>query len=349
MTQPPEPPPPPDDAWPTPDEPTVVSSSETLVNAPPPEPVGPPPDRRIGTGMLLALGALALVAGGIALAWYLTHRDDDKGTTTVTTVQTATVAGQVAVPDLTGKPFPEAQATLDAAGLHTSKRAVSSDQPAGTVVGQKPQAGASVAKGSTVTISVASAAASTGTTTAATTTQKTTTEDTTTGETTTRATTTQATTTQATTTAPTTTAPAQPTSATMPDVTGRTEAAASTALNRAGVLPSIVFVPGDDPLGTVVQQAKAAGTSVPYHSHVQINVSKGPNATTDVTVPNAIGQTLRQAVSTMNGANLRLIFVRFPVTSDSQTGKVVQQTPLSGGKAPQNGQVLVYLGVRQRQ
>jgi len=120
-------------------------------------------------------------------------------------------------------------------------------------------------------------------------------------------------------------------------------------MNRAGILASIVFVPGDDPLGTVLQQAKPADATVPYHSHVQINVSKGPNASTDVTVPNAIGQTLREAVSTMNGAKLRLIFVRFPVTSDSQTGKVVQQTPLEGGKAPQNAQILVYLGARQRQ
>jgi hypothetical protein len=135
----------------------------------------------------------------------------------------------------------------------------------------------------------------------------------------------------------------------MPDVTGRTEAAAATAMNRAGILASIVFVPGSDPLGTVLQQAKPADTTVPYHSHVQINVSKGPNAATDLTVPNAVGQTLRQAVSTMNGAQLRLIFVRFPVTSDSQTGKVVQQTPLGGGKAPQNAQVLVYLGARQKQ
>jgi serine/threonine-protein kinase len=332
MTQPPEPPPPPDDAWPAPDDPTVISSRETMVDAPPP---GPPPDRRIGTGMLLALGALALVAAGIAIAWYLTHRDEDKSTTTVTTVQTATTAAEVAIPDLTGKPFPEAQATLDAVGLHTSKQPVSSDKPAGIVVGQKPDAGASVAKGSTVTLSVASATAP-ATSTAATTTQQTTTEE-------------ETTTNEATTTAPTTTAPPQPATATMPDVTGRTEAAAATSMNRAGILTSIVFVPAEDPLGTVLQQAKAAGSTVPYHSHVQINVSKGPNAATDVTVPTAVGQTLTQAVSTMNASHLRLIFVRVPVTSDSQSGKVVQQTPLVGGKAPQNAQVLVYLGALRKQ
>jgi beta-lactam-binding protein with PASTA domain len=120
-------------------------------------------------------------------------------------------------------------------------------------------------------------------------------------------------------------------------------------MNRAGILASLVFVPGDDPLGTVVQQAKPSGATVPFHSHVQINISKGPTASTDVTVPNAIGQTLDQAVSTMNGAKLRLIYVRFPVTSQAQAGKVVQQSPLGGGKAPQNAQVLVFLGAVQKQ
>lgn len=336
MTQPPEPPPPPDDAWPTPDEPTVVSSRETIVDGTPPEPAGPPPDRRIGAGMLLALGALALVAAGIAIAWYLTHRDDDNGTTTVTTVQTATAATQVAVPDLVGKPFTEAQATLDAAGLHTSKRAVRSVKQAGTVIDQSPDAGESVPKGSTVTISVASVTS---------TSPSTTTED----ETTTEATTTN----EATTTAPTTTtaapAPVEPATATMPDVTGQTEQAAVTAMSKAGVLASLAFVPGDDPLGTVLQQAKAAGTTVPFHSHVQINVSKGPNASTEATVPSTIGKTLDEAVATVNGANLRLIYVKFPVTSQSQAGKVVQQSPLGGGKVPENAQVLVYLGALQKQ
>jgi MFS family permease len=62
----------PPEGWPTPDGETVVSRQETLVGGappppPPPPPVGPggpdgPADRRIGAGMLLALGALALVA-----------------------------------------------------------------------------------------------------------------------------------------------------------------------------------------------------------------------------------------------------------------------------------------------
>jgi beta-lactam-binding protein with PASTA domain len=130
----------------------------------------------------------------------------------------------------------------------------------------------------------------------------------------------------------------------MPDVQGQQEQAAVTTLSRAGVLASLVFVPGSDPLGTVVQQAKPSGTVVPYLSHVQINVSRGPGTKVDESVPNVVGQTLTQAVAAMNGAHLRLIYVKYPVTSKSQAGKVVQQSPLAHAKAPQNAQVLVFLG-----
>jgi serine/threonine-protein kinase len=130
----------------------------------------------------------------------------------------------------------------------------------------------------------------------------------------------------------------------VPDVTGQKEAAAVTAFGNAGLLASIVFVPGTDPLGNVLEQAKPAGTTVPFHSHVQINLSRGPNNNPLVSVPNTVGQTLQQAVSTLNAAHLRLIYVKYPVTSRTQAGKVVQQSPLSSAQAPQNAQVVVYLG-----
>jgi beta-lactam-binding protein with PASTA domain len=130
----------------------------------------------------------------------------------------------------------------------------------------------------------------------------------------------------------------------MPDVSGQKEASSVQAMNEAGILASLVFVPGSDPLGTVVRAAKAGGTTVPYHSHVQLNLSKGPNASTNAQVPNVVGQTLTQALSSVNGAHLRLIYVRFPVASKTQAGKIVQQSPVGRSVAPQNAQVLVYLG-----
>ena len=388
----------PTDQWPTSDDPTVVRRQDTLVDpAPPLPPAAPPPDRRVGAGMLLGLGVLALVAAGLALAWYLTHRDDNKQTTTVLVTTTAAPpaaqkvvvprlvglqeqaalvrlgqlglrpkevfrptkkpknvvvsqapsasarigkgdqvtlvidsgAPKVAVPDLTGRSFTDAQATLDKLGLDSTKTQVTSTKPAGTVVDQAPKSGAKLAKGSMVTLSVAKKAATPPPPT------------TTAQQTTTQQTTTQQTTTQQTTTAQ---APPQPQNATVPDVEGQKEAAAVQSLNQAGVLASLFFVPSSDPLGTVEKQAKSAGTTVPYRSHMQINISTGPGDKPQETVPNVIGRTLKDALSAVNGANLRLIYVRYAVTSKAQAGKIVQQSPLADGHAPQNAQVLVYLG-----
>jgi beta-lactam-binding protein with PASTA domain len=346
--------------------------------------------------MLLALGAVLLVAAGALVAYLLTHRDHNQTTTVLVTspaapgaakvsvprvvgLDDASAAGRLArvglrpkvvfrqgggangkvvaqrpeaatrlakgsavtlvvasgtaklsVPNVIGESFADARSRLEAAGLRQARTEVTSDKPSGTVVDQAPDGGAKVAKGSIVTLSVAHG-------------QQTTTLATTTAASTTAATTTGGTTTGATTTAsPSTPAP---TSATMPDVSGQTEQAAVTSMIKSGILASLAFVPSDDPLGTVEQQAKPAGTKLPYHTHVQVNVSRGPGTKDDAAVPNAIGQTLTQAVATMNGAQLRLIYVKLQVTAKSQVGKIVQQSPLAGGKAPQNAQVLVYLGV----
>jgi beta-lactam-binding protein with PASTA domain len=317
MTQPP----PPDDVWPAPDEPTVIARRETVAGPSPP--VGPPPDRRVGAGLLLGLGAVALVAIGILVAYLLTHRSTSHpATTTVTTAAPTTTTAattpttaKVAVPHFVGMKEADALVRIGQAGLQPKEVFKTQATSPGIVLSQAPQAASSVARGSVVTLVVARTPALT--TMAATTTASTTT---------------------------TTAATPQPATATMPDVSGQKEAAAVQALNQAGILASLVFVPGSDLLGTVEQQAKPAGTTVPYHSHVQINLSKGPSATTDESVPDVIGQTLPQAVSSLNGAHLRLIYLKLPLSSKTRAGKIVQQSPLAAAHAPQNAQVLVYLG-----
>ena len=323
------------DSWPTPEDATVVREHETVVDGTPPPltpvvpPPGPPADRRIGAGMLLGLGALALVAAGIAIAWLVTHRSNDKQTATtvvVTTAPSTTVAPKVAVPRFVGMKEQDALVRAGQVGLQPKEVFKPTKAPQGAVISQRPPEGSELARGATVTLVVDSTAKTATTATAQTTTQSATTQSATTAPTTTAA------------------APPQPQTATVPDVAGQKEAAAVTAFGTAGILASIVFVPGTDPLGTVVQQAKPSGTTLPYHSHVQINLSRGPNDNGLVPVPNVIGKSLLDAVSALNAAHLRLIYVKYPVTSRTQAGKVVQQSPLSGAQAPQNAQVVVYLG-----
>jgi beta-lactam-binding protein with PASTA domain len=320
---------PPDDAWPVPEEPTVISRRETVPEALPP--AGPPPDRRIGAGMLLGLGAVALVAIGILLAYLLTHRNKTHPvTTTIITSapSTSATAKKVTVPRFVGMKEQSALVRLGQIGLRPKEIFESTAKPTGLVISQAPQEASEVAKGSQVTLVIARhKATTTATTTAAATTTPTTTATTTTA-----------------TTATTTAAPPPSPNATVPDVTGQNEPTAVQAMGKVGILASLVFVPSEDPLGTVVQQAKPAGTTVPFHSHVQINLSNGPNNTANVQIPNVVGQTLTQALGAVNGAHLRLIYLKFPVTQKAQAGKVVQQSPLGGGQAPQNAQVLVYLG-----
>lgn len=329
MTTPP--PPPPNDAWPAPDDPTVVAPTGPPVVPPP----GPPnADRRIGAGMLLALGAIALVVIGFVIAYFLTHKKHHHAATTTivtqpqTTTGTGLAGGGVAVPDVRHLKVAQATSVLRSVGLKTR----TSGGTSGTVLSESPSQGAKVAKGSEVLLVVTGVKSTpaTTTTTATTTTAQTTTAQTTTAKTTTSS------------------APPQPANATVPDLSGMKEQAAATALGKAGLLASVVFVPSQDELGTVEAQAKPSGTTVPYHSHVQVNLSIGPGQKPMETVPSVIGKTLQDALSAINGAHLRLIYLKYPVTSQSQAGKVVQQSPLGNGKAPQNAQVIVYLGALQK-
>lgn len=322
------------DPWPTLNEPTVYV--EPPVTPPPPPDYAPPPpppaDRRIGWGLLLGLLAVAIAAAGVFLAWYLSHRQTrTEVTTVVTTAQTASATaptprtGSVAVPSVVGLPEVQALRRLSAAGFTPKVILQPSKHPSGTVASQVPAAAANAEKGTVVRIVVSRA--STGTSSAPT------------------ATSPGATTAAPATTAPTTTAaPPTPQTAQVPDVSGQTESAAVHALVSAGVLPSFVFVPSSRPLGTVVAQAKAPGTTVSFRGHLQVNLSQGPHMQATATVPSVIGRTLTEAVSTLNGAKLRLIFAKLPVTSRAQAGKVVQESPAAGARVPQNAQVLVLLG-----
>jgi serine/threonine-protein kinase len=378
-----QPPPPPDDAWPTPEGETVVPTTEdTAVRPAPAGPPPDGPDRRIGWGLLFGILVVALAAGAIVAAWFLT-RDDDKATTTtvVTTTPTATAASRVAVPrliglkepqalvrlgeaglrpkevfkptkkptkvvvsqdpeegtevkkgaqvtlvidsgapkvavpDVVGQPVHQATARLDAVGLDSNQTEVTSTDPAGTVVDQAPAAGTQIPKGSVVTLSVAKP----GTTTAATATGT------------------------GTTTAPGTTT-AAPKTVTVPDLSGMQLQPAAARLGSAGLLASIHYVPGDDPLGTVEEQSPKPGQTAKQRSHVTLNLSSGPGTKPQKTVPNVVGQTLDASVATIKAAGLRTIFLKLPVTDRAQGGKVVEQTPAAGQTAPQNAQVLIYLG-----
>lgn len=308
--------------WPVPDQ------RETVVTGGPPGP--PPPGRRswFDDNLALGLGAilvLLILIGGAAVGIYVARHSHHHNASTVRTVlvtttspaQTVTTAAKTAttppaatktaVPSFVGEPIAQARATVTSMHFRLATTPVTgAGQPAGTVVDQAPKAGKKLASGGLVTLSVAKGSSTT-------------------------------------TTATTTAAPPPPKTATVPDVSGQVEQPAVQAFAQAGVLPSLVFVSSSDPEGTVEAQAKTGGTTVAYRSHVQLNISSGQSPTMEH-MPNVVGMTLQQALASINAAHLKMIYVKLPVPR-SQAGKIVQQSPLPGGAAPENAQVLVFLGV----
>jgi beta-lactam-binding protein with PASTA domain len=214
----------------------------------------------------------------------------------------------VAVPNVVGQTEGNAVAAIEDADLRANAVPVPSPKPAGQVVAQSPAAGAKAPKGSAVRINVARA---TGTST----------------------------TTTSTSTTPTTTQ----TSIEVPDLELTLLQPATHQLTAAGLLASVKYVPGDYPLETVLDQFPKAGATATARSHVTLNISSGKGEERE-TVPNVVGQGLEQAVATLNGVNLRLIFAKVPVTDRTRAGKVVEQTPPAGSNVPGKAQVLVYLG-----
>jgi len=301
-------------------------------------------------GMLLAIVLLAVFA--VALAAILVtrhHHHRNAVSTTVVVTTTATPPPAVTtkptkkklilpVPDLVGSQWKQASAGLRRAGFHVSFATVSSALPRGVITAQDPKAGTKVAKGSDVRLNVSNGAKQ-QTTTAQ---QATTAQQTTTAASTTQAATTTSTV-ATTTAAQTTTSAPQPTTAQVPSLQGDLQPALQ-QLDQAGFVASIAYVPGTQPLGTVIAQSPSGGASAKTGSQVTVNVSSGPGHNPEETVPNVVGQRIPQALGALHNAGLRLVLLNMRVSDRSKAGVIVAQTPLPGKQAPKNAQVLVYLG-----
>jgi serine/threonine-protein kinase len=75
-----------------------------------------------------------------------------KGTTVYVNVSAG--AKPVQIPDVTGQPYANAASALKGQGFQVQRADIQSDNPVGTVVSESPQAGNTVPKGTTITLSV---------------------------------------------------------------------------------------------------------------------------------------------------------------------------------------------------
>ena len=233
-----------------------------------------------------------------------------KGSTVVIRVS----RGMVSVPDVVGQTRGTAVSAIRAAGLAPQAFTVPSAQPKGTVVSQSPQVGKRVPGGSKVRLNISSGQTSGG--------------------------------------VPPPPPPpppppgTKPATVTVPDVTGRAQEAAQRQLNSAGLKAGVVYVPSDQPEGTVVSQSPEAGTTQKRGARIQLNVSLGPSPGQQRAVPDVRGQDPAAAKTRLESAGFKVQTLPQGVTDANQIGTVVDEQPAGGRRAPVGSTVTIYVGRR---
>ncbi len=299
-----------------------------------------PPPPRIWP-WLLAL--LVLVAAGLGALYALTRDDGDDNTTTAPLTDTA---GQVQVPAVEGKQLDEATAALGDAGLRARIVGSESDGASTVVSEQEPAAGETVARGSTVTLTIG---AGEGTVAVPDVRgipaarafvrldeaglkpqSKRVDADAPSGEVVSQKPAPGAEVERGTTVILSVSRGERQVA--VPDVRGLPEAEAVAALEEAGLDAAVNRVPSGEAEGTVVAQSPAAGERAARGSSVQINVSAGRTGTTagSVTVPDVVGLSQAAAAGRLRAAGLEV--ETNPVESSEPKGRVIRQSPAAGGQ-----------------
>jgi serine/threonine-protein kinase len=128
--------------------------------------------------------------------------------------------------------------------------------------------------------------------------------------------------------------------ASVPGVVGLSIQDATAKLNADGFNPNPSFVDSTAPQGQVVSQSPAPGTSEPQGTSVKLSVSNGPP---QVTVPDVVGYTSQQAVSTLDAAGFQ-VQQQYQATDASQDNIVQRQSPAGNAQAPQGSTVIIVVG-----
>jgi eukaryotic-like serine/threonine-protein kinase len=216
--------------------------------------------------------------------------------------------GLVTVPGTIGQSLDVAVAAVRGAGLVPKVFEVPSSQPTGTVVAQTPKPGNRVPGKSIVRLNVSNGQSAGGAL------------------------------------PPLPPPRAPPASVTVPDVTGQLQDAAQRQLNSAGLKSGVVYVPSTEPQGTVVSQAPAGGATRQRGTRIQLNVALGPDPGAQRDVPNVGFLDPATARSRLIAAGFKVQTLPQAVSDRRQVGKVVDEQPSGGRRAPVGSTVTIYVG-----
>ncbi|HEX3392657.1 MAG TPA: Stk1 family PASTA domain-containing Ser/Thr kinase [Solirubrobacteraceae bacterium] len=133
-----------------------------------------------------------------------------------------------------------------------------------------------------------------------------------------------------------------PREASVPEVTGETQASATATLAAAGLKVTTIKREVAEPAaGTVISQSPAAGTQLKPDSTVTIVVAQAPAKTA---VPNVVGRSEVQAIAALKTAGFEATTVTRTVSEEAKVGIVLQQSPAAGAKLAKGQVVTLAIG-----
>jgi beta-lactam-binding protein with PASTA domain len=135
--------------------------------------------------------------------------------------------------------------------------------------------------------------------------------------------------------------PAPGSAARVPDLVGLGQTTALRRLFAAQLDGAVLYQRSSRPVGSVIAQRPAAGTSATRPAQVILTVSSGPSPEL-VDVPDVVGQPLADARETLEaeGFTVGTILDR---TTDAARGTVLDQQPQAGTRAPSGGAITLWV------
>jgi serine/threonine-protein kinase len=126
----------------------------------------------------------------------------------------------------------------------------------------------------------------------------------------------------------------------VPGVVGEPFTAAQSQLQSKGFTVTQLQVTNAKQSGTVIAQNPLAGIKAKEGSNVSLTVSSGPGNTT---VPTVVGETLQQAKSSIQIANLKVGKVVHQTSTQYVKGQVIDTSPSAGQQPPVGTHVTIFV------
>ena len=130
-------------------------------------------------------------------------------------------------------------------------------------------------------------------------------------------------------------------STSVPNVVGDSESAAQAKLRNLGFRVDREFKESNKTPGEVLAQDPPAGTKLLFGGSVQILIDRAPST---ATVPDVVGFNRNGADSRLSKAGFDAVFVNKTVSSRTQNGVALSQSPGGGSKATEGTNVTVTIG-----